>query len=138
MVTKCWLTSLWKGITHFRIKVTWRHFPQLPLQRVGDCYLNVLFSRLDYDREQMRALNRYRLYLGVYSLADIVTGNGYRIWKDFIHGRQPRDVQASPYQWPMEKPTQSDKNLWIAALAAISSPSFNLQQRLGQWTTPPH
>ena len=138
IATECWLKSLWKGISHFRAKIRWRHCPPLPLQRVGDSYLTVLFTNLGYDLPRLQAINRCRLHYAVYSLADITTGDGYRIRRDFIQGMHPRDVQPSPYQWPNERPSRQDKAIWIAALAAISSPSYNLRRRLGEWTRPPH
>ena len=136
--TDCWLKSLWRGLSHFRIQVSWRKFPALPLQRVGDCYLNALFTNLGYSPDQLQALNRCRLYLRVYSLADIATGDGSRIRKVFTQVQQPRDVQASKYEWPVERPSRADKDLWKAALTAISSPSLHLPSCLGQWTTTPH
>ena len=138
VTTDCWLKSLWRGLTKFRVKVRCSHLPDLPLQRARDHYLMDMFRRQGYDSDIIRSLNRVRLSLQVYSLADITTGDGTHIRYNFVECRQPRDVLPSPYVWPTEEPTNADRRLWVAALYDISSPSLLLPLHLGNWTSTPH
>ena len=113
LVTYCWLEDLWQDITNYKVEIQWKQLPQLKLQRVNDRYLMDIFrEELGKNHPHLPSLNRVRLHLRAYSLADISTGDGTQIHPSV---RDPTKAgmwrqQKSSLSWPRERPSTLD---WV-------------------------
>lgn len=141
LATPCWFTSLWEGMnihgaTLFLSPVL---APNTPLQRTGDAYLIKRFIEVGYQGAALVRLNRIRLFLQVYSVADITQAGGQKILNPGCLEQYLVEQGESSYSpWPKEKITPQDRVFWHEAIVAISSPSLMLRNRLGPWIAPPH
>eukprot|EP00978_Attheya_sp_CCMP212_P018030 scaffold48863_cov48-Attheya_sp.AAC.1 len=72
--------TLWKFISDNKILMEKDGFPVIPAeQRENDSYLMEIFAQYTTDRKRLRSLNRCRLHLQAYTLADVSTGDGLQI-----------------------------------------------------------
>jgi len=105
-----------------------------PLQREWDAYLMDLFlaRRPNYSISDLRALNRVRMHLQVYSKAcvtDRVTGN---LDVHLMTKRHSWMVRRSTFQWPIVVPKPYDWEIWAAALRQAFE-ELGTDDRMGLW-----
>ncbi len=74
------------------------------------------FIRNGFKNKRLVRLNRCRVFLQVYTLADVCAGDGRKLISDIMHGRNPMKG-SSRLQWPNQgQLPQSDWKLWRSAL----------------------
>ena len=94
----------------------------------------VIASNL-FTKNEIETINRCRLYLRVFFLSDIVSGNGQYIIPDIVRGEKFEQLK-SRWQWPRKpKPPKSSWNLWDIAITEVwaKSESLRLRHLLGNW-----
>eukprot|EP00978_Attheya_sp_CCMP212_P018029 scaffold48862_cov71-Attheya_sp.AAC.1 len=111
-------------------------FPVIPEQRENDSYLMEIFAQYTTDRKRLRPLNRCRLHLQAYTLADVSTGDGLQISKAAFQltGEHPK----SNLLWPPQQLTAADKGHWQTAISDIFGEHRRLHTPLGKWCHKPH
>jgi hypothetical protein len=115
LVTTCLWKDIWRetGDTSIRLEAK---TAELPLQQENDRFLTSEFIRHGFRNKRLVCLNRCRLYLQVYTLADVCTGDGGKLISEIIQGRNPMKG-SSRIKWPNQGPLpQSDWKLWRIAL----------------------
>ena len=97
----------------------------------GDRALMEVFATAGYGMEELKALNRCRLYSRVVSLSEITSGTGTMIPPCWFNRERFR--ANTKYDWPNQgKPTMQDWDIWDAALRVHIPPLLPL----GCWTLP--
>jgi hypothetical protein len=90
------------------------------------------FVSQNYDRKQLMALNRCRVFLKVLFLSDICSADGTMILHAFKKGVQPAD-RTSQLDWPFQPcPPQSNWLQWERARSLFEERG-KLRQPLGPW-----
>ena len=79
LATACWLQSAWEGCSTYGIDVNLPPESKLELHWEQDKLLMDLYFGHGPTVAEAKSLNRVRLHLHVYSLADITTGDGRSI-----------------------------------------------------------
>ena len=138
--TCSWLKSVWSFIdTHnisFSESITGEH----SLKRENDQFIMFKIIQLSkYGATQLRRINACRLYLQVYALSDIATGDGLRFTQESWlclrdSSRRTRLV------WPNQpRPNEKTRKLWRQAikLAFPRNAQSRFIEPLGRWTDLP-
>lgn len=137
LTTETWATSLWKEVAPLPISITLHEVAVLPLQREHDEYLMERIMAVGgFGGEDIEGINCTRISAQVYSLADVVTGDGVRIQRKYLNGRD--EPEPSKLTWPDVRPTKRVRALFVMALQQITSSNGMLQTRLGDWLRPTH
>ena len=133
LATSTWMTHLWKFLSDNHMGME-DSLPELELQREGDQYLIRSFLSVGYKGDQLRRLNRCRIFLKVVTVADIATGCGTFLSTAGWQGRVD-ETRMDRYEWPRQgEPSVKDWNLWREALqVSLCSRQRVLQRRLGRW-----
>jgi len=141
-VTKSWVSTTWKTVRMDLDLEFDDGVVGLPLLCTNDCYLMPRIAGSGrFTNAQLGHINRCRLYLMVYSLADITDGDGIKIapwaWAgDTMQRHRPRRA-IWPYQ---QRPGTLSWGLWRKALRECFVPSLHmpLEPPLGAWSTNDH
>lgn len=136
LTTPCWLTHLW-SFTHMVGVEIHNDTPIPTLCCIRDHYLIKWLHSSGFKGKELLQLNRCLvLFLQVFSLANIKTGDGKQIthkaWFGQCDLRQPRY-----YTWPNQgDPSTQDWKLWQCTLSLCfcSGQSQQLTLPLGSWT----
>ena len=97
----------------------------------GDRSLMELFVTAGYDEEELKALNRCRLYSRVISLSEMASGSGISLPPCWFHHERYR--ANTEYDWPDQgKPSSRDWELWDSALRVYVTDALPL----GNWNVP--
>jgi hypothetical protein len=112
---------------------------ELPLQRTNDMFLMTKFIAKGFKNNRLVQLNRCRLFLQVYTLADICSSDGRKLCSEFLDGRNPMPG-SSRLNWPNQgNPPPADWKLWRQALRKCFLTTRNemrLHNPSGRWTLP--
>ena len=116
-------------------------YEQPTTARVNDSALMELLVEAGiHDDNDLRSINRCRIYLEVQNMSDITDGSGTKIAHCALHHiKDPERI--TKYKWPRQPKTT--KNDWIAWDDAIKnvwtiSETYHIQSKLGEWTQQPH
>ena len=116
-------------------------YEQPTTARVNDSALMELLVEAGiHDDNDLRSINRCRIYLRVQNMSDITDGSGTKIAHCALHHiKDPERI--TKYKWPRQPKTT--KNDWIAWDDAIKnvwtiSETYHIQSKLGEWTQQPH
>lgn len=95
------------------------------------------FIQLKYNHQQLKSLNRCRIYLQVWTLSDITSAEGTDIKPPILQGHHLTD-RRSNVSWPIQqKPPREDWKLWSSALAFLQHKQ-KLKDPLKDWLFPSH
>ena len=97
-------------------------------------------SALPITKDQLRRVNRCRIYLQVLTLSDIVDAHGETIIPQYLNGERFLD-RSSIYRWPRQgRPTVKDWSLWEhTILQAYQTYGRNkLLHPVGRWNHHSH
>jgi hypothetical protein len=113
--------------------------PNTPTARVNDQFLMETFSQNGFSATQLKMLNLCRLYLNIYLLSDITTGDGRYIDHElFLQKRPHMTHDKMPWQ-KSGTPSNHCWQLWKDAILKCFTLDhhqypFRLKQPLGAWT----
>ena len=77
LATPCWLKSLWERMSAYNFHIYMKH-EEIPFPRERDRLLVEIFLGEEYVGEELRQLNRVRIFLQMLFLSDIATADGRR------------------------------------------------------------
>lgn len=141
-VTPTWVSSTWEAARLYLDLEVNDGIQGLPLLCVNDCYLMKAFAQSgQFSVTELRHINRCRLYLMVYSLADITDGDGMRLAKWAWSGAIEQRLRPRRAVWPyQERPGNRSWTLWRKALKKCFAESLDslLDNPLGAWNTDEH
>lgn len=135
-----WLQQLWKKLSIHHITLS-KFNSAIPCPCEGDVALmDALLDAKVICREETECSNRCWLYLQVFFLSDIVSGNGKMLLLEAYNGKQLPDW-SSKWKWPRQShPPKSHWKLWDIAVKEvfIKSETRVLRRPLGNWTASSH
>ena len=81
------MTLLWEFVSEHNIDISYHSSQRLGLLRTNDRALMDIISQYhNITDQEIISINRMRGYLQVFTLADIVTGDGYKIRSNYLIG----------------------------------------------------
>ena len=135
LLTESWMAKTWEFGSKFGITFPDRT-PTIPLYRQNDeCIMDKFLTCSDIPKKHLTILNRCRIYLQVFTVADIGTGDGVYISHNAWHGI--RTSRRATLTWPeWQRPPSKDWVIWRQSLtkALCCNSHKRLQQTLGPWT----
>jgi len=129
-----WIQHVWQSIEKYNIKLKGPYITP-SINRINDYALMEKVIQDDlYTDEDVKSINRCRLYLRVQNLSEIKNGQG-----DFIsycarnHIKDPDRI--SKYNWPYQPlPKKHDWDIWNDALQNVwSDGNYKVKQSLEAW-----
>ena len=135
-----WLARLWESVWKYNVSII-NTSTKLHPPRIGDFALmdKAVESHI-FTNQELCSINRCRLYLNVFYLSDIVTGNGFFILHEALNG-QSLTQHTSRWKWPRKSsPGTKDWRIWNIAIIDvwIQSETNRLRELLGDWIYPSH
>ena len=111
LIPTSWYTSLWKFCDDLQVKFNgWSS--DVPSYREGDSEIMLEFAKRGYSIDEMRVLNRCRIYLQVFTVVDITGCEGTHISHTYLNGRRD-PYRVSSYNWPNQsKPYLQSWTKW--------------------------
>ena len=103
-------------------------------KRSGDKFLMEECIRAGLSTTELKSINRCRLYLQVYALSDISTGDGRFLSESSLNGQRSL---CNSYAWPEQStPPTCDWKIWRSSMRSVFAPTNNtLVAILGPWIT---
>jgi len=139
LIPHTWMTSLWEFVSTHKLRIQgWKH--DLHPTRDHDISIIESFTKKGFSNDDLQQLNNCRIYLQVYSLADICNAEGDQITRKAIEGQIDNHRPSTLIWKQIKRPTPRTLLLWKQALSAtfcISDNSTTLLQPLGPWHLPP-
>jgi hypothetical protein len=106
------------------------------LREGDDCIMRLFMAHKDIAKSSLSQLNRCHMYLQVFTLSDIITGDGKKIRIEAWNGRK-YDTGRDNSQWPMwGRPSLQNWTVWRTALKTVLCSKYDrmVDQPLGSWT----
>ena len=142
----CFSRSLWQFIDKHGIVLKGQlNIPKAQRQQdqsIMDCIMQYNRNFSLYSVSELQCFNRCRVYLQLYFVSDMATGDGLYITKSVLEGK--RDLsRKSQWQWPNQhRPSNSEWKEWKKMLQQVfctnMSTRFLLAIKLGKWIRDPH
>lgn len=130
-----WLATLWEGISWYNIQLMPGTWTLQPPRQHDVSLMDALINDHSFTHDEITSVNRCRLYLRVFFLSDIVSGDGTTILQDAYDG--VRSTQwISRWRWPRQsRPPPRDWNLWRIAIRDVwaRSETMKIQTPLLAW-----
>ena len=140
LATHSWLKVLWYCVDKYKISLK-KESRLISKQRVNDVALmDALVSTNYFSKKELRAINNCRLYLEVFFLSDISSGDGSKIMHQYLMGLRIASMTSSR-KWPRQnRPNETSWNLWKLAVTEVwkkyNGDAYDL--RLGNWINNSH
>ena len=135
LLTNSFVKDSWKFMSRHNISLN-DETATIPLLREEDsCLMQDFRDNTLISKEVLPILNRCRLYLQAFTLADLSTGSGTHIRDEAWNGIKYKPGRDTT-QWPVwGKPTQASWTKWRTALKATYCHEFpkRLSKPLGNW-----
>lgn len=140
LATYTWIKDLWFSVDKYGISLR-KPKSLFEIQRDNDCSLMdaVIISK-KFTNNELRRINLCRIYLRVFYLSDICSGNGRGVMHNYVSGLRTQQ-RRSQWVWPrQQRPPAKDWKLWNTAIREVWSKSEThlLAIPLGQWHRLPH
>jgi hypothetical protein len=137
ITTQSWITSTWKDMQEYGITMA-DSTPDIPKRSQNDRLIMTAFVEAGFKAQELKQLNKMRLYLRVATLADLVQANGKDITLDNWNGSK-QSISRPDIDWPKQGIPQKEQ--WILWQRALRK-SFGLSKEsrgksiydLGPWT----
>ena len=143
LMTTSWLKSLWEFTDRYNIKVKGNYTTPRPTREYDRFLMEVVMKekRMLFDDNEIKVINRCRLYLQVMTLGDIATTDGYQIAHKVREGIIDSNRRSS-YKWPCQiRPTKGEWKIWKKALQYAWQPLLlnkDKEPKLGRWCDNSH
>ena len=140
LATDSWIKCLWLCLDKYKISLRKPSTPYPP-QRTNDFSLmDTVIDAKIFTNSEIYRINLCRIYLQVFYLSDICSGNGRGVMNNYMDGLFS-PIRKSTWIWPrQQQPTSKDWKLWRIAIHEVwaHSESHILQNPMGNWTRIPH
>ena len=136
LLTKSFVTNSWEFMTNHEITLEDKT-ATIPMLREGDkCIMKAFMTNTSIPTASLKTLNKCRMYLKVFSLADITTGTGNKIRNEAWHGRRFNTGRENSSSWPnWGRPSLQAWTYWRTALKLTFCTEKDkiLTQKLSNW-----
>ena len=140
-----WLLNVWEFLLSIQGKIHLENAWTLVPQCIHDVFLMdaVLDHIPSFPPKILKCFNACRIFLQVFTLADICDGSGRNILKCTLQGTRHKDRHSS-YEWPKQnQPSPAAWCIWrntLQSLFCVTTKGTRLRQPLGAWIheTPSH
>ena len=138
LMTKSWLKSLWEFTDRYNITVRGNYTTPRPTREYDRFLMEVVMTekRRLFDDNEIKIINRCRVYLQVMTLGDIATTDGYQIAHRVREGIVDSNRRSS-YKWPYQtRPTRGEWKIWKKAIQYAWQPLLvdeDNEPKLGRW-----
>jgi hypothetical protein len=129
-----WFKNMWELLHKFKTIATFSADNHIHPVQVGDRSLMQGFSCF-YGRCNLQTLNIYQQYKKSIHLSCLVLCDDHTIDKECLTPRE--GFLVTYHKFPLQRPSQSDHDLWIMAIKRISSDYFTLPTTLGEYVRHP-
>jgi ribonuclease HI len=135
LATKCLIKASWKFLDKHNLTLS--HDITINPLRINDKPLMKIFYDAGVRGSDLLAINKCRLYLKIFFLSDMATGDGISILQDALNGT-PYET-ANQFSWPCQgKPSNRDWSIWRANCSThLLIRHSRLKYPLGSWTDKP-
>ena len=134
------LSHTWRLLSDCGLRLETSHAVPVRLRVRDEAIMEQIIANTEYSKKEIYDINECRIYLQVFSVADIADGDGSRITEKALIGR--RDAyRTSKWHWPdRPRPPEAFWRKWRGALetAFLTTDTRSLRTRLGKWTSPTH
>ena len=89
-VTHSWLKTLWEKLDLFHVLVEF-HDSLVKMGREHDKWLMLELKRLGLSKQELKRLNRVRIYYQVLFLSDILGASGKHLHKRYLEPKAPEE-----------------------------------------------
>ena len=117
-LTDSWIVNTWRFMSEHNIRINTK-IPNIPLARENDCnIMKKIIGNSRFTKDDIKIINKCRLYLQVFNLSDITTEDGLRIRDSDWNGvRKPQNTNSN-ITWPhWNRPSSTMWKTWQAALS---------------------
>ena len=131
-----WIQNLWEYTEKYNIKIEGSYIKPNDNRKHDYALMEKIIHDDLYTDEDVKSINRCRIYLRVQNLSEIANGNGNSIsYCARNHIRNPD--QITKYEWPYQPyPRKHDWDVWDDALQHTwSDGNYNIIPTLGEWHT---
>ena len=136
ILTESYISSTWKFMSDNNITLDDKT-KKIPLLRENDtCIMDAFINNKNIPRSSLGLLNRCRMYLKVFTLADISEGSGKLIHTQAWHGRRSDNIRTDISNWPnWGRPSLQSWSYWRTALKLTFCTDKDriLKHTLGYW-----
>ena len=94
-----WLSRLWESLSNYDVTLSKPDLNMRPPREFDFTLMYKATMAKVFTREELCSINRCRLYLQVFYLSDIASGNGRKLLREAYEG-QILTQQQSKWQWP--------------------------------------
>ena len=128
LLTQSWIRHAWSFCSQHDIILNINP-PKIQLACINDVVLMEAFQSQTFSPNQLHRLNKIRMFLKAFTLADISTGDGRRITSTAWAGKRFKtDGRCHGCRWPnWEGYTSADTKLWTYALKITFCKEKDLQ-----------
>ena len=105
--------------------------PQLTPPWRGDVWFMAAVVSLSYSPEDVRRINRVRLYQQVVFLSDVLDAGGSTVDRRYLT-RRPAEEAWSHFTFPTERPPAKDFRLWARAVFQIKT-EWRHKEKIGRF-----
>jgi len=102
-----WITSVWSYVSSAKATIEIQHQWVPKISRQGDSMIIDQAMEFNFTADQLKQINRCRMYLNVLTISDILMANGRYILKDALDGHQIQERRSTlnwlcsirPHNW---------------------------------------
>ena len=131
--TYSWIKNLWFCLDRYKVQLK-KPTSLFRPQRENDLSLmDAIVNTNKFSNAELTRINLCRIYLRVFYLSDICSGNGRGVMHNYKIGYRS-DQRISKWKWPrQQRPSTKDWKLWNIALIEvwIKSETYSLPTPLG-------
>lgn len=138
--TDTWIKNLWFCLDRYKIKLKKASSLFKPQRENDISLMDAVVKAKLFTNAELAKINLCRVYLRVFYLSDICSGNGRGLMHNYKIGYRS-EQRISKWKWPrQQRPNAQAWKLWNAALTDvwIRSETHSLLQPLGNWITSSH
>ena len=138
LLTSSWIKDIWHKI-HDNTITFKENTNDLQLKYENDQFIMTAVHKLPLTPKQIRMINKYRIYLQVYTFSDLCSGDGFYLLPYYCKRFNPLS-HFTDLEWPDQGPLPDRSwRLWIRTISNIlpSLDSGCLLYPLGDWIRRP-
>ena len=148
LLTKTWVQSTWQFMSDKKVTINDSTKTIKPERERDTAIMDHIYKHTELSSKERKTFNKCRIYLKVFLISEICTGDGQYILENIWTGQRDETIE-SKYNWPIwDKPSNKDWKTWQKVLCKTicnastqklenANAKQKLQQSLGVWRQVP-